>query len=160
MTPADEIAEALSAWQPAGTGRHSWTHTLPAAGWEVRLSADRADSVGCVAWELSLTRNGTAPEGLTTRTWAERTASRASGLLEPLQVIEVDDAQGEAVLRSGPPSKKGAVASYYEVTLAGTGKAAVRRYQADTKAGTPRVQAGFALTHEVMGRLVESLARD
>jgi hypothetical protein len=159
MTTADTIAESLAAWQPYGSGRHSWSHALPAQGWDVTLSADKADSVGCVAWELTVARADTAPAGLTTRAWADRIASQVTGLLEPLKVIEVDEAGSEAILRSTGPSKKGSVVGYYEVALSGTARAAVRRYQADTKAGTPRTQVGFALTHEVLAKLIEDLIR-
>jgi hypothetical protein len=160
MTSADAIHEALAAWQPYGAGRHTWEHTLPADGWAVQLEAEKADAVGCVAWELAMTRTGPAPAGLTTRAWAERTAARVTGLLEPLKVVEVDDAAGEAILRSTSPSKKGPAVGYYEVALSGTSRATVRRYHADRTAGTPRSQVGFALTHEVLAKLVGDLITD
>jgi hypothetical protein len=160
MTSADAIHDALAAWQPYGPGRHSWTHALPAAGWAVHLEADKADAVGSVVWELTMTRTGPAPSGLTTRAWADRTAGRVTGLLEPLKVVEIDDAAGEAILRSTAPSQKGPSVGYYEVALSGTSRATVRRYQADRSAGTPRAQVGFALTHEVMAKHVEDVTRD
>jgi hypothetical protein len=160
MTAADAIAEALTAWQPYGSGRHAFSHALPADGWAVHLEADKADAVGCVAWELAMTRTGPAPAGLTTRAWADRTAARVTGLLEPLKVVEVDDAATAAILRSTSPSKKGPAVGYYEVSLSGTSTATVRRYQADRSAGTARAQVGFALTHEVMAKLVEDVIRD
>ena len=55
--------------------------------------------------------------------------------------------------------RRGPVASYYEVTLLGTEKAVVRRYQADIAAGTPRAQVAFAITHEVLAKLAEDIAR-
>jgi hypothetical protein len=160
MTTVETISEALAAWQPYGSGRHSWSHALPAQGWNVTLSADKADSVGCVAWDLIVSRTGSNPDGLTTRIWADRIAGRVTGLLEPLKVIEVDEAGSEAILRSTGPSKKGVTVGYYEVALSGTSRAEVRRYQADLKAGTPRTQVGFALTHEVLAKLIEDLTRD
>ncbi len=160
MTPADTITEALAAWQPRGTGRHNWSHALPAEGWSVNLAADRADSVGCVARELSLSRAGSTPAGLTTRNWADKIAARATGLLEPLKIVEVDDAGAEAILRSTMPSKRGSTVAYYEIVLTGTEKAVVRRFQADPKAGTPRTQVGYSLTHEVLAKLVEDVIRD
>jgi hypothetical protein len=160
MTSADAIHEALASWQPYGSGRHSWTHALSAAGWAVHLEAEKADAVGSVAWELTMTRTGPAPAALTTRAWAERTAGRVTGLLEPLKVVEVDDAAQEAVLRSTSPSKKGPALGYYEIALSGTCRATVRRYSADRAAGTPRTQVGFALTHEVLAKLVEDVVTD
>jgi len=160
MTTADTITEALAAWQPYGSVRHSWSHALPAECWNVTLAADKADSVGCMAWDLMVARTDPAPEGATNRAWADRVAGRVTGLLEPLKVIEVDDAGGEAILRSADPSKKGPTVWYYEIALSGASRAAVRRYQADPKAGTPRTQVGFALTHEVLAKLIDDLVRN
>ncbi len=85
MTPVEAIAEALTAWQPSGSGRQIWSYPIPAADWAVNLTADRADSVGCATWELVLTRTGTAPARATTRGWADKIAARVTGLLEPLE---------------------------------------------------------------------------
>ncbi|HEY2783642.1 MAG TPA: hypothetical protein VGJ05_01595 [Fimbriiglobus sp.] len=160
MTPNDNFAEALAAWQPIGSGRQTWSHLLPAEGWVVGLEADRSDSVGCVAWQLSLARTGSAPLGQTTRKWADKIAARVTGLLEPLKVVEVDDPAAEAILRSTTPSKRGPNAAYYEIALSGTEKASVRRFHSDPKAGTPRTQVSFSLTHEVLAKLVDDMIRD
>jgi hypothetical protein len=123
----------------------------------VQLSADKADTLSCLVWELSLIRSGDAPEGLTLRAWAEGVAKRATGLLEPLKLLEVDDARGEALLRSDSPAKKGECVAYYEVRLFGTGRAAVHRFTANrTESG--REQVAFALTHEVLAKLAGDIA--
>lgn len=160
MTPIETLTETLAAWQPHGPGLKSWSHAHPEGGWDVNLTADRSDSVGCVTWELKLQRTNPAPAGLTTRGWADRIATRVTGLLEPLKIIEVDDAGAEAILRSATPSKRGSSVGYYEVALTGTEKAVVRRFQADVGAGTPRTQVGYALTHEVLAKLVDDIVRD
>jgi hypothetical protein len=123
----------------------------------VNLTADRADTLSCLVWELTLARTGAAPEGLTLRGWAEGVAKRATGLLEPLRLLEVDEGRGEAVLRSDAPAKKGAGVAYYEVRLFGLTRAEVRRFAADrTQSG--REQIAFALTHEVLAKLAGDIA--
>jgi hypothetical protein len=108
-------------------------------------------------WELILTRTGDAPEGLTLKAWAADVADRVTGLLEPLKLVEVDDARGEALLRSEAPAQKGARVAYYEVRLFGPGRAVVRRFTASrTESG--REQTAFALTHEVLAKLAGDIA--
>lgn len=155
MTLADSLLESLSAWQPSGDGRQ--THNHSAADGTVALTVDRADSVGCSCWELTVSRASVNEPKRNLRQWAERIASRTTGLLESLQVIEVDDEKNEAILRSSKPSKKATIARYYEVHLVGIGLATVRRYAADTAAGTRREQVPYVLTNEVIAKLAEDL---
>jgi hypothetical protein len=157
MTLTESLLPKLSEWRPAGDGRHSLAAALPEAGWAVHLTADKADSLSCLVWELTLSRTGAAPEGLTLGAWAEGVAKRATGLLEPLRVLEVDDARGEALLRSDAPAKKGERVAYYEVKLFGTERAVVRRFAASrTESG--REQVAYALTHEVLAKLAGDIA--
>ncbi|HVK17837.1 MAG TPA: hypothetical protein VM533_12880 [Fimbriiglobus sp.] len=158
MTLADTLQAKLAEWRPAGAGRHSWSETLPDAGWAVGLSADRADTVGCLAWELTLARTSEAPAGLTLKGWADGIAMRVGGLMEDLKVLEVDDHQQEAILRSDDPTVKGDDRLYYEVHLRGLSHATVRRFKGSRAAGTRREQVAFALTHEVLAKLVEDIA--
>jgi hypothetical protein len=128
------------------------------ADWVITTEAERMERMSCRLNAVTLHRRGEAPANLTVRSWAERIAKSVSGLRENLRVVEVDDPAAAALLRSVSPSKKGSVASYYEVRLEGTGTASVKRYEADTKAGTPRVDVPFTLTHEVLGKLVDDIA--
>src|SRR5215212_2075731 len=105
MTLTESLLPKLSEWRPAGDGRHSLAVAIPEAGWTANLTADKADSLSCLVWELTLGRIGDAPEGLTLRAWAEGVAKRATGLLEPLRVLEVDHGRDEALLRSDSPTK-------------------------------------------------------
>jgi hypothetical protein len=152
MTLAEALRAKLADWTPAGGGRHSLSHTDPDVGWAVAVAADRTDTVGCLAWELSATRTGPAPAGVTQRQWADRIADRATGLMEPLRVLEVDATQGEAVLRSDGPAVSGDAVKYYEVRLHGTERATVRRYEASKTQGG-RSQVPFAVTHEAVAKL-------
>jgi hypothetical protein len=151
----ENLLAKLSEWQPAGAGRHSWS--TDENGWNIHLSADRADSLSCLVWELTLTRTAAAPAGLTLKAWAEGIASRTRGLREDLKVYEIDEPANVAVLRSDAPSARGEALAYYEVKLRGTDRAVVRRFTS-SKVKPGREQVAFALTHEVLAHLVEDIA--
>ncbi|HEX4609106.1 MAG TPA: hypothetical protein VH092_12940 [Urbifossiella sp.] len=154
MTLSETLLPKLSDWRPAGAGRHSWTHS--AAGWAVQLTADKADSLSCLVWELALARTDPAPAGLTLKTWADGVAARVGGLMEPLVVHEIDAARDEAVLRSTAPTARADALAYYEVVLHGTDRAVVRRFHG-SKAKPGREQVPFALTHEVLAKLADDI---
>jgi hypothetical protein len=155
MTLAEKLQPRLSEWQPAGVGRHSWSTDLD--GWNLHLAADRADSLSCLVWELTLTRTGSAPAGLNLKDWADGIVSRVGGLMEDLKVYEIDPVANEAVLRSDTPMTRGAKIAFYEIKLHGVARAVVRRVAAD-KSKPGREQVAFALTHEVLSHLVEDIA--
>jgi len=156
MTLDETLLQKLSDWHP-DEGRNTFAHS--ATGWAVQIVTDRQDSVGCLVVELSLTRTTIDPPAdLTIRTWAERIAGRASGLLESLKVLEIDESQSVAVLRSDKPARKGETIAYYEVRLTGTTAASVRRYQIIAKTNQPREQVAFAVTHEAVAKLVGDIA--
>jgi hypothetical protein len=158
MTLADNLLPKLSDWRPAGSGRHSWTESFADAGWAAHLEADHTDTLGCRAWEFTLTRAGDAPAGLTLRGWADSIASRATGLMEPLKVLEIDEERQEAQLRSTAPAKKGEDVLYYELKLSGLTQATLRRYQATLTPGKVREQVAYTLTHEALAKLAGDIA--
>ena len=158
MTRAEALQARLANWRPSGEGRHSWSEAFPDAGWTVHLAADHNDVVGALVWELTLARTAAAPDGLGLKDWAGQIADRVSGLMEDLKLLEVDDARQEAVLRSDDPTRKGDLALYFEVRLYGLAKAVVRRFQADTAAGTRREQITFPITHEALAKLAWDIA--
>ena len=92
------------------------------------------------------------------KTHAERLAARATGLMEPLRLIEVDADRETALLRSATPQRRGDDLFYYEVLLHGRG-ADVRRYQSSATGGT-REQIAFPLTHEALAKLAADLTAD
>jgi hypothetical protein len=152
MTKIENLPESLSNWAPTGTGPHNFVAVMP--GGSLDLTARSADRIGVDVWAVVLDR---AVAAKSVREWAESIARSVSGLRENLRVIEIDATTHEAMLRSVSPSKKGSIASYYEVRLNGTARATVSRFEADTVAGTPRVQVHFPLTHEVLAKLVEDV---
>ena len=144
------LTDALTTLPP-GPG----THTLPAGPAQVELTAEKLDGIAGVYRDVTVT-GAELPDG-GVREWADGVAGRVRGLLENLKVIEVDTTRDAAVLRSDEPAADGGMRRYYEVNLDGTGNASVHRYQADRDAGTKREAVGFALTHEVTGRLVSDI---
>ena len=158
MTLAEQIRPKLSDWRPAGDGRHTWAETVPDHGWAVRLTVDKADTIGCLVWELGVTRTAEPPSGFAIRDWAERIATRSTGLTEPLTVHEIDESRGEAILRSATPARQGDVRVYYEVRLNGQTTATLHRYQVGTTPGDRREQVAFALSHEVLAKVAGDLA--
>lgn len=157
MTLAEILQPKLADWRPIGDGRHSWSESFPDAGWTVTITADQVDTLSCLVWELSLTRNGEPAPHQTVRTWAERIATQVSGLMEPLALIEADTTLDRAFLRSVSPSQRGDKRLYYEVALTGTTQATMRRYQLGTESGAKREQVPFALTHEALAQVVSDL---
>jgi hypothetical protein len=156
MTLAENLLPKLSEWRQSGDGRHSWAGAFPAAGWSVRLTADKTDTLSCLVWELTLSRTADAQPGLTLPTWAAQVAERVTGLLEPLKLHEVDETQQEAVLRSASPARKGDDLTYYEVRLSGLTTAVVRRHAA-SRVVSGRTQIAYALTHEAIAKLAGDL---
>jgi hypothetical protein len=154
MTLSDTLLPKLSEWRPTGSGRHSMTHS--ARGWTVGLTAEKADSLSCLVWELAL-QPAEPPEPVALADWAAAVARRATGLMEPLTIHEIDTGCGEAVLRSTSPSAKADALAYYEIRLHATGRAVVRRFHG-SMAKPGREQVAFALTHEVLAKLADDVA--
>ncbi len=161
MTLNETLLARLAEWRP-GRGRQTLNVPDSGAGWAVSLTADRADELGCLVWEMTLRRSEPLPGGdaAALRAWGDRIAGRARGLLEMLKVVEVDAERDEAILRSDVPAAKGEDRFYYEVNLKGAGAADVRRYRGSLVATGKREQVAFALTHEVLARLAADLAAD
>jgi hypothetical protein len=72
-------------------------------------------------------------------------------------VLEIDDLRLEGLLRSDSPAQKGEKLFYYELLLRGTNEAVLRRFEGGHN-GSRREQVPFALTHEAIARVADSLA--
>lgn len=156
---AEALVQKLADWRPEGTGPHTFAAPLE-TGWEVAIAADTAESLGCRATELTVRRPaGPNPTAAELTQWADRSAKRITGLLEPLKLIEVDAGRSEALLRSDPPASRGPRVQYYELRLRGTHEAKLQRYQGD-RAGGRREAIPFALTHEAIAKLADDLIAD
>jgi hypothetical protein len=153
MTLNDTLLQKLADWHPA-PGRQTLAVADEAAGWSVVLAAEQNDRLGCLVWELTL-RLDRPPAPLAD--WAATVADRVTGLLEPLRVVEVDPERGAAQLRSDEPSRRADRPVYYELLLERPAQATLRRYQGGGPAGERREQVAFALTHEVVAKVVADL---
>src|SRR5712692_495107 len=111
MNRNEALLGRLNDWRPP-EGRQSLHVADEATGWGVTLTADRADQLGCLIWELALRKS--SPAALPLDEWAPRVADRATGLLETMKVVEIDAGRGEALLRSESPAHHGEQAAYYE----------------------------------------------
>jgi len=142
-----------------GAGPHSFAAPLE-NGWQIAITADHAELLGCRALGVNISSPAAQPATAAELTaWAVRSARRITGLLEPLKVVEVDALRSEAILRSDPPANRGTAVHYYELVLAGTHSASLRRYQAE-RSGGRREAIPFALTHETIAKIAEDLTAD
>jgi hypothetical protein len=156
---AETLLPKLADWRPTGAGPHSFAAPLE-NGWQIAITADHAESLGCRAIGVNISRPVTQPTTAADLTaWAVRSARRVTGLLETMKVIEVDAVRSEAILRSDPPANRGTAVQYYELVLAGTHAASLRRYRAE-RAGGRREEIPFALTHETIAKVAEDLTAD
>jgi hypothetical protein len=149
------LLEKLARWRP--DGRQALEVSAPESGWSASVTADAVDVVGCCLWEVSVRRAG---DPLPTDPLKERAAgvaSRVTGLLEPLSLIEVDETRGVALLRSSTPTRRCDVLCYYEALLHADGSANFRRYEGPHGEETRRQQVAYGLTHESLGKLVADL---
>jgi hypothetical protein len=149
------LLEKIARWRP--DGRQTLEVRAPELTWFSTVTADAVDVVGCRLWEVSLGRSREAMPLGDLNERAATVARRVSGLMEPLRLIEVDSARAVALLRSDSPTRRGDVASYYEILLHADGAAVVRRYEAPHGEETRRHQVVYTLTHESLAKLVSDL---
>jgi hypothetical protein len=159
MKIAEMLLPKLNEWESTGPDRQHWSSPLADSGWSLHLAANRVDTLGCLLWEATLTRTNSAADSNTAlKQRAERVAERATGLMEPLHFIELDEVRGVALLRSETPSQRGQALSYYEMLMTSR-EIVLRRFQVNPeKRG--RAQTAFALTHEAIAKLVDDLVRE
>ncbi len=155
MTLDERLLENLANWRP-DSGRQTLNVSGPTPNTTVNVTADRSDVVGAQLWEVAYHRPATL-DAAGLRTWAEKTAARATGLLEPLRVLAVDAERLTALLRSQAPTHRGEKLFYYELKLHGDGRAQLARYQAPAKPEGSRQQIVFPLTHETLAKLVADI---
>jgi hypothetical protein len=155
MTLAETLLSKLAEPRPTSSGRFVLAHSDAVSGWSVALTIEKADALSCQLSEVSCVCGAAEPPAL--RKWADVLAERVTGLLEPLQVIEVDLLKNEAILRSDEPTVKNQKRAHYELKLEGGVKATLRRYQAAVDPSAKRQSSTFVLTHEVLGNLIDDL---
>ncbi len=159
MTIAETLLPKLNEWAPSGADRHHLVQKVAESGWTVDLSADRVDSLGCMLWEISLTRAAGPIPNADLKRQALAVAERATGLMEPLHFIELDELRSEALLRSESPAKRAASLAYYEVLMFGGRRISMCRYERSFDKAR-RKQVAFVLTHEAIAKLIDDLVRN
>lgn len=138
-------------------GQAGQSISVSEGGRVVRCAATQCDALAVTIEELVLETPELAGATITQLQAASlNLASRVNYLLEPIAPIETD-AQGCSVqMRSNPPQKDDNGWRYYELVLRRGGSAGLARYE--KQPGQPRVRVPAALTHEVVGRLVDDFA--
>jgi len=159
MTLDETVLQKLADCRPVRGSRQILAVPDEGSGWAVSLTVDRHDELGSALWEIDLRRVAPRRGDVTLESWAKGVASRVTGLLEPLRVLEIDIQRNEALLRSNEPTRRSADLFYYEVLLKGTQAASMRRYQGSSGGGH-REQVAFVLTHEALAKLISDLASD
>lgn len=153
MTREELLLQKLAEWRPQRDSRETLSIGEPGLGWQLQITADRNDDLGCAAWDIRFIRAEAAAPAPDLRHWADDIARRATGLLEPLAVIEIDALRDQALLRSKEPRRRGGSVQYYEIVLEGTCQASARRFEALPDSGR-RTQVPLLLTHEALVKLV------
>jgi hypothetical protein len=123
----------------------------------IRCEAVQCDQFATTIEELSLE----TPELANVTTSQLQAASRdlavrVNYLLEPIAPIETDAHGCSVQMRSNPPHKDDNGARYYELLLRRGGAVSIARYE--KLSGQPRTRVPAALTHEVIGRLIDDFS--
>jgi hypothetical protein len=156
MTLANTLLQKLSEWRPKNAPE-TLTVADEAGVWSAAVSAAAVDVVGARLWQIAFRRSDTTLDAAALKTWGEKIAARATGLLEPLRLLEVDEQNKIALLRSDKPGQRGDAVLYYEVRLTGDGAATVQRFQASHQPETKRQQIEFTLTHDAVAKLASDV---
>jgi len=120
----------------------------------VRCEVDRCDPLGAAITSIVLETGELATADVATLEEASKSlCRRVTYLLEPISPIEIDADGCMVQMRSSPPQKQDDSRRYYELSLRRGGCVALCRYE--KQPGTARTVVPAALTHEVMGRLIE-----
>lgn len=88
---------------------------------------------------------------------AQFLADKIKYLLEDLALIEMDEVNHKAQLRSVRPDKQDEMTSYFDLVLHGNAKITFMRYQYNNDA-KDRTPISFSLTKEILQRLLDDLA--
>ena len=150
-----DLNEQLQQQLASGTpGRATLSATE--GGFRVECELASVDSLGVLVQRLEL--HATQLAGLSTerlKEIAEDLARRVRYLLEAIAPIEADPEGCSVQMRSVPPYRSENVTSYYEV-LVTAGAISLKRYKKGR--GEPRQPEPYAITREVLFRLVDDFA--
>jgi len=149
MTLENILRQQLNNPEPGG-------FHVQADGWNITVAAEKKDSLSCALNALTLEKVSPLTEDV--RAWATRIADRATGLMEPLRLIEADAKQGKAILRSDAPAHRDGKALYYELELRQTDRKSATLQRFAGQIGEKREAVPFVLTHDAIVKLALDIA--
>lgn len=155
MNLNEALLQKLSEWQP--TSRQTLSLAWEGAPWLFHLTVDAGDAYSCRVWELTGRQDNPQKERIALKTWADSICRKATGLMESLRIVEIDEPGGSALLRSSEATTRGSRLEYYELLLKDSGEVLFHRYQKSHEPGMQRERIGFTLTHEAILRLLEAV---
>jgi hypothetical protein len=121
-------------------------------GVSIAIDVEAADRYASGVRGVTVRPSSPAPS---VRDVAERIVERVDAL-EPLAIVECDNAQGRAIVRSAEPEQSADGVRYWEVDVQPDGTS-LHRYHKQHDA-PDREQIAEPLLHPVVGRVVEQLA--
>lgn len=126
---------------------------------DVRIEVASIETLGCEVASLVVSSAALVTADVDTlKAWSKRLAERVSYLLESLTPLEVDEENGELLMRSAQPQAMPRGRQYYELLLSAAGTDSVRFARYESTKGVPgRDRVDMVLTRDVVGRLVEDL---
>jgi hypothetical protein len=139
----------------AGQGAQSFS--IAAGPRTIHCRALQCDPLAATIDELTLETAELASASVAQLQAASQSlAQRVNYLLEPIAPIETDSQGCSVQMRSNPPQRDDNASRYYELLLRRGGSIALCRFE--KQPGQPRVRVPAALTHEVIGRLIDDFA--
>ena len=145
MTLVNTLRQHLNSSEPGG-------FHVSLGDWSVTVAVEKKDSMSCLLTELTVRKNAASPQDV--RAWGERIAGRATGLLEPLRLLEADVRLKQAILRSTAPMQHDGQYLYYEIDVRPE-TATLKRYAG--RIGASRAAIPFALTNDAIVKLVNDI---
>lgn len=158
MTIAETLQQKLGDWKPVGEDRHWLSIDLGHNDWVISIEADRVESLGTLFHQIDLHQTPSkqlTPDVLENA--SRSIANRVTGLLEDLKLIEIDQLKGIAIIRSDKPKNRDDHVEFYQLTLTKDNHIAIQRFKASRHSPAHREQIHFALTHEVVAKMIEDI---
>ncbi|MFQ3649130.1 MAG: hypothetical protein SNJ75_02265 [Gemmataceae bacterium] len=147
------LLQRVANWRPDST-RSPLVVDHDASGWRVQLSLRDANPIGVQALAIEFQRLRPLLSAPPLDEQARRLAQQVTGLLEPLQLIEMDASNQVAQLRSNKPADDANGVRYYEMLRHADGTTRLQRYQAN---GNRREAVEFTLTLDALGKLTRDV---
>ncbi|MBC8877192.1 MAG: hypothetical protein H8E44_47795 [Planctomycetes bacterium] len=146
-----ELNRLMSEWAEGKTQRLD----LETDSGRLACEITAVDALACSFDTIDFVSEQTADASIgQLREMAESLSVKLGYLLEPLDVIEVDEQWRIVQLRSRPPHRDDESIGYYELEIR-PGQSRLRRYEKHPE--RPREAIPITVTREVFGRLAEDL---